>query len=432
MKCDKCGHDNSEYDIICENCGSPLQIEKNVELQKKYHNKQKAIDIEAIEPESDTKADFDKTKKTVFHILLLLVVVVLGFFIVITYNIIKDVHSKDILTQYKQFIEETELGVLYFGNDKDTDLFLKTYSDNYEFSYLYISTDKITRFKKNRIKDKLSLKKLSNTLVIIEKGKVIANVSGVTYKNKDKAIKLLQTETLIPYEIGDSKQVLETFNTNIKSMEPMMLYIANDKTSITDKHNEVIKKFCNDYSINYSFVEGYYLTDKQKLRILQKLKYSDIKDELVVIVDEGEIKYVVDSTSGDENYYFDLASTYGIIDTSSSSSLKGLTFPQVKEIINSDKKSIILFDGADCDYCERVKPILGKIGIQNNITIYRYVVNNNVNVVEKYLSDIGYNEGKIIPPLVVISEKGKLLDYIVGLSDKTLYEEKLRKLGVIR
>ena len=48
MKCEKCGFLNSEYDIICEKCGSPLNIEKNIELQKKYNHKQAAIDIEEV------------------------------------------------------------------------------------------------------------------------------------------------------------------------------------------------------------------------------------------------------------------------------------------------------------------------------------------------------------------------------------------------
>jgi len=39
MKCKKCGHVNSEYSIICENCNAPLSIEENKALQEKYHNK---------------------------------------------------------------------------------------------------------------------------------------------------------------------------------------------------------------------------------------------------------------------------------------------------------------------------------------------------------------------------------------------------------
>ena len=33
MRCEKCGYENGEYDIICEKCGFPLSIEKNMELK---------------------------------------------------------------------------------------------------------------------------------------------------------------------------------------------------------------------------------------------------------------------------------------------------------------------------------------------------------------------------------------------------------------
>ena len=39
MQCEKCGYINKQYDIICQKCGSPLNIEKNIELQKKYNHK---------------------------------------------------------------------------------------------------------------------------------------------------------------------------------------------------------------------------------------------------------------------------------------------------------------------------------------------------------------------------------------------------------
>ena len=71
MQCEKCGYINKQYDIICQKCGSPLNIEKNIELQKKYNHKPKAIDIEEIVPDN-SEAVFDSTQKKIRNVLIVL------------------------------------------------------------------------------------------------------------------------------------------------------------------------------------------------------------------------------------------------------------------------------------------------------------------------------------------------------------------------
>ena len=93
MKCDKCGYSNTEYDIICENCGAPLKIENNIELQKKYNNKQRAIDIEHITPDHSAEM-FNRTKKKVSLALIIIIVLsILGIIFSIAYLYIPFFHS---------------------------------------------------------------------------------------------------------------------------------------------------------------------------------------------------------------------------------------------------------------------------------------------------------------------------------------------------
>ena len=51
---------------------------------------------------------------------------------------------------------------------------------------------------------------------------------------------------------------------------------------------------------------------------------------------------------------------------------------------------------------------------------------------EEYLTSLGYKEVKLSTPLIMITENSQLLDYIIGFSEKSLYEEKFSELGVIR
>ncbi len=430
MVCDKCGYKNSEYDIICENCGCPLNIEKNIELQKKYNHKQRAIDIEEITPDQ-YKIEFANTKKKVRVALILFIVLSLVFLLFFSMLMIGEVKSNDILTKYNDFVDSSDIGVLYLGKNNDINDVLSTYAKNYELNYLYISTSKITTIKKNRLKSKLKLNKINSTIVILEKGKVIASLDGC--KNNDDVTKFLQKNNILPSEIGEPNKVINVFDESLKSQEPVILYMANNKNDLNDKHHNQLKKFCDDYSIKYVFIEGYYLTENQKLKLLKKLNYSEIHNEIVAIIDEGTIKEVSEDVSDSKKEYFELASNYGIIDISSSQSLKNIDINTFKTLVTGKDKSIIMFGSNDCQYCDRLKPIIGKIGIQNSISIYYFEPSNeDLSSVENYLVSLGYKEGKLSFPLVVITENNQLLDYIIGLSNKSLYEEKFIELGVIR
>lgn len=429
MVCEKCGYKNSEYDIICEKCGCPLNIEKNIELQKKYRHKQRAIDIERITPDQ-YKIEFQNTKKKVRIALISITLLFIFFILIFTIIAVKDIKTNDILNKYDSFVESSDIGILYLGKDEQLNEILNSYASDYEFAYLYVPTNKVTAIKKNRIKSKLKLNKIDSTIVILEKGKVFDSINDCEIED---IAPFLQNNNILPKELDNPNKVISSFDTALVSQESRIIYIANTKNETSDKHNKQIKSFCNDYSINYTFIEGYYLTESQKLRLLRKLNYSEIHEEVIALIDEGAVKEVSEYVSGAKKDYFELANNYGIIDTSSAQSLKNINFSMVKTLIANKDKNIIILGSADCLYCERLKPIIGKIGIQNNLTIYYFEpLKDELSAVEEYLSLLGYKEGKISSPLILITENNQLLDYIIGLADKSLYEEKFVELGVIR
>ena len=102
MKCDKCGYSNSEYDIICEKCGAPLKIENNIELQKKYNKKQRAIDIEHITPDHSEEL-FKRTKKNVSYALIFLIIIVILVLIALIIYLYKDSKNNSVITQFEEF-----------------------------------------------------------------------------------------------------------------------------------------------------------------------------------------------------------------------------------------------------------------------------------------------------------------------------------------
>ena len=426
MKCEKCGYSNSEYDIICEQCGAPLNIENNIELQKKYNNKQRAIDIEKIVPDN-TELVFNSTKRKVSIMLKLLIVIFfIGFILLISY-IYNDSKENNILVQLDDFLTTNKLGVIYIGNDKDITDKLKEYEDKYNINYKYFNSKKINRIKKQKIKNKLKVKNINNTIFVLKDNRVVASTNS-----KDNIEVFLQNNEVLPKYIGDAKKVVDNYEKSLLSDDALVIYMANNKNSSNEKHQKDISEFCKEYEINYTFIEGYYLTDNQKLKLLNKLNYSEIHDELLIIVDERQVLKVTETVPNSKSEYFEIISNYGIIDERSAKEFDRVSIKEFKTLISSKDKNVILIENNDCSYCEKLKPIVGKIALKNNFKVYSIVLNDNKDSIEGKLKELGYEEEKIVPPLVIITEDNHLLDYIIGLSDKNIYIDKFIELGIIR
>ena len=427
MKCEKCGHINSEYDIICEECGSPLNIENNIELQKKYNNKQKAIDIERIVPDN-TELVFNRTKKHVSYVIILLFMILLFFIVFLISYIYNDTKHNNVISQLDEFLSTNKVGVIYIGNDKNVNKELEKYEDIYNLNYKYFDSKKISRIKKQKIKNKLKVKSINNNIFIIENSKVKDHTD-----NKDDIVSFLQKNEVLPKYIGDAKKVVEEFDKSLLSDESLVVYIANNKNESNEEHQKIISKFCKEYEINYTFIEGYLLTDSQKLKLLNKINYSEIHDEMIIIIDERKVLKVSETVPNDEDDYFEIISSYGIIDDRSANEFKNTNMKEFNNLLSSKDKSIILIESKDCSYCEKLKPIVGKLALKNKFKVYSIVLDeDNKNILENKLKEIGFNEEKVVPPLVIVTEDNHLLDYVVGLSDKNIYVDKFKELGIIR
>ena len=338
MKCEKCGYSNSEYDIICEQCGAPLNIENNIELQKKYNNKQRAIDIEKIVPDN-TELVFNSTKRKVSIMLKLLIVIFfIGFILLISY-IYNDSKENNILVQLDDFLTTNKLGVIYIGNDKDITDKLKEYEDKYNINYKYFNSKKINRIKKQKIKNKLKVKNINNTIFVLKDNRVVASTNS-----KDNIEVFLQNNEVLPKYIGDAKKVVDNYEKSLLSDDALVIYMANNKNSSNEKHQKDISEFCKEYEINYTFIEGYYLTDNQKLKLLNKLNYSEIHDELLIIVDERQVLKVTETVPNSKSEYFEIISNYGIIDERSAKEFDRVSIKEFKTLISSKDKNVILIE----------------------------------------------------------------------------------------
>jgi len=296
---------------------------------------------------------------------------------------------------------------------------------------MYINTNKINVLKRKKFKNKLKLKKLESTLMVIKEKKVVDILYDCNVES-NMIDGFLLKNGYISKEKGNPANELEKVENIFKTEETKFVYISNNKNDLNSEHNELIKKFCSDNDIEYVYIEGYKLSDIQKINVLKKFNYTEIHNEFFAIFDEGEEKYATEYVPNSYSEYTKIGTNYGILDKTNITSMEKISIDKMKSIINSNSKNIILIVSEDCIYCERIKPIITKIAKQNNLKVYYYSVDNkNNNDLKQYLEKIDYKDSLAFP-LLLITENNKVLESIVGLSDKEYYVDKFKEFGVIK
>ncbi len=430
MKCDKCGHDNNKYSVICEQCGAPLDIEKNPFLQEKYHHKGKHIDIEEIE-KVKPKPDFNTTRKTVSKVLVILFIVLFAAFCYVVGTYLIDRESEEMWKTYQNYRDNSSLAVFYFGEEDEINQLCEEYAKTYEFDYLQVLPSKISRHRKQTIKEEMNIYNLTTTVVVVQNQEPVGLLSNVT---KENLVPFLQEEEAIPYYFDNPEETLETFREAFGQEQPTLIYLPTSYRETLSKNSETLQSIAEEYSIQYYEVLGYTLSKKQLLHIMTQLGYSEIQDDLIIYVRDGQIQQVIVDERKNAKLYFNLLESSEIIDTSNTKTLIELSLSEWKKLVTDEKqKYVVLVRGDEnAAQCDRAESILEQIAMQNQIDIYLLDITEHRQEVSDYVVDLGVDTGITNLPFLMVVEKNHILDYIVGLTTKELYVDKLLELGVIR
>lgn len=429
MKCDKCSHDNSEYSIICEKCSAPLKIEKNEFLQEKHREKGIHIDIVDLE-KTQKMPDFNHTKKKVSKVMIFFFAILLIITFYYLYCFFIDNNSKKLIDEYHGIMKDSTLAVFYFGDNKEINEKCQIYSTNYDFDYLNIKTSDISLRKKNEIRKNLNIYNLTSTFVIISNGVPISTITNV--KSSEELLNYLQNNNLIPLVLGDTSTVTNDFKISITSEDGLLIYLPTSYKEDIEETDKVLVNISSQYNFNYKKIDAYLLSRKQLLKIMSQLGFSEIQEDLLIYVNSGNIVNVIEDTATDENSYFKLLTNYDIIDISSKDYLINISTSKFESLIKEKNKNVILIGTNNCNYCDRVKPILGQIAYQYGFSIYYLDATKDLNKISDLIKESGYSNGVSSTPFLMISENKKIVDCIIGLSDKKLYIDKLTEIGVIK
>lgn len=425
MICKKCGHDISDVDKICENCGTPIENEKEEKVSPK---KGKHIDIEDITEEKEGLS-FNETKRGVRNFLLFLLLGVILILMYILGSFILDNAYEKVFNEYEDILKYSKLGVVYLGTDEEIANICNDYSLNYEFDFVHIETNKISKSKKEQLRKELNIYNVNSTVVIVQDG---VPLTSAIIKEQDELVTYLQKNKIIPTIIADTTDILSDYKEALASKEETIVYIPTSLSDDTNTKSKLIKEISDDNNLKYYEIDAYLLSYKQLKNIMSQLGFSEIQDDLLLYINNGEILYTLDADGTTEKYYFQLLANRGIIDVTSGEYIVTISSNKFKTMVQEKEKNVIFIATDSCKYCDNVKSILSQIAKTESVEIYYLDATKEKDEVSNIIVDLGYDEGMTVTPFVLIVENNKYIDSIIGLADKDLYMNKFIEYGVIK
>lgn len=365
---------------------------------------------------------FDLVKKIIIGVFSTIVVIV---FVVLLLLTMDDKFIKDI----KKFIK-TDTKVLYITDKDNYNKYPIELLDKYEINYKYINSKKITSFEKTKLERIINNKDLSNIILIFESGKI--KDALLRYDSKTELNEFLAKNGVIPNIIGDISGIKNKINNSLES-EELILYLPYKYDDSIEYQNNLLKNISKQYNIEYEKIDTYLLSSTQHQKINALFDISDVEDQIVLFIKNKE---VVGSLRGYNrrseyiNKLFELGYIEEVYNT-----LNEISYDEFKSKTEEENKNVFLIIKDDCKYCKETMSLLNQISSTNNLDI-DYLNINDIDSdlatsVSEYLKSMGYRDG-FSTPLLILTEKKKILDYSIGSSSLDFYEDLFKEYGLIK
>lgn len=413
MNCIKCGSKNIDENLICLDCGND-------------NHKGNHIDIEDLKPQAKKSNNFEKTRKIILASFIFGFMVLVSFGVTLLVYFIKDKSNAKLIDEYRNLRKNSSVFVLYMGYNDEYDDILNLYKQYYEYDYLKINNSRLTRKNTKMFENEFNLSKLKNSIIIYKKGDFVL---ASNFSNKKELLNNLKKGKVIPTIIENPKKEKELFSNALSSNEASLIYISFVKNNLIEEKDTIFKELCDNYKIKYQFIRGYIFSEQQILNYLSQYGYSSMKNGLIIILEDGNVKKTIDLDDLYFDDYVEIFQNYDIIN-SMGDSLKYIDLEAFNGLVNDNQKHIVVFGNQKCKYCESIKYILGSISKDNKIDIYYVNLEDEFNILDR-LKEYNY-QGTNTYPLTIVIENKNILDYVIGLSEKEYYINLFTKDGIIR
>ena len=329
----------------------------------------------------------------------------------------------------KEFIR-TDTKVLYITNKKNYNKYPIKILDKYEINYKYIDSSKLSSFEKSKIENIINNRDLSNIIVIFEDGKI--KDALLRYEGEEELNNFLIKNEIIPSIIGDISGIKNKLSVSLES-DFLLLYLPYVYDENIEYEEGLLKDISKQYNIEYKKIDIYLLSKSQQQKINSLLNISEVKDQIILFIKNKEIQGSIRGYNKKSEYVNKLFE-YGFIEEIYNY-ITEIGYEDFDRKINSDDKNIFLITKDTCKYCKETMILLNQVSSNNNLDIYYInIVNMDSDLsikVENKIKSIGFSDG-FSTPLLIITEKDKIIDYSIGVSTIDFYEEMFKENGLIK
>jgi len=406
MKCTNCGHLNDENSIVCDEC--------HVEF-----------DIEHV---TVSKQEFKRTKKWISKALLSALIIAGVLMLYGLYSIITNRTARNIMAEYRDLMSNSSVVLFYFGSDTEKQKISERYADNYDFDFLQIEPSIMTRSHKREIISDLNLINLDSVFAIVLNGEIL---SSKAIKETEEISSFLYENGLIAAAFVETASILEKFR-NAMTQDVSVIYLITTENDETIEHSEFLHSLSNSYEFDYARISGYHLSMRQQLRIMLHLGFSEVQENMLLIVRDGEVVKIIHEGDVEIESYFDIFISYGIIDSESEQFLTRISVNRFEQIIQRGDLSVVVIGTDNCAVCSMLAPIAGQVAMLNDIVIYYLDATNSFDRVVELLDSISDQTALRSFPSTIILERGHVIDYMIGFIDRQFLIERLTENGIIR
>ncbi len=357
-----------------------------------------------------------------------LIILVILLFIAFICLLIKTADSK-IIKDIKEFVS-TDTKVLYITNKKDYSSYPIELFNKYEIDYLYINSDKLNNFEKNKLERIINSKYLNNIIVIYKSGKIIDAI--IDYETENKLNLFLQKYEILPEKIANINGIVDKAK-EVLDGEFSLIYIPYTTKVDIEYQTQILKSICEEYGINFVKIDAYLLSYKQKEKINSIFQISSVDDQILILIKN---KNILSSIRGEyrKSYYLDEFYKFKFIDTIDNY-IDNIDYDCFKNLISDQNKNVIIIGKDECKYCDEVIAALNPIIINYNINISYLNINSlDSDIAKKVQEDIlrlGYKDG-FTTPITLITENSKLIDYVIGASNSDYFIDIFKENGIIK
>ena len=325
---------------------------------------------------------------------------------------------------------ESDTKVLYISTKDNYMEYPIKMLDKYEIEYKYINASNLSSIEKSKIKGITNSNNLDNLLVVYKDGVIIGQLSKP--KTNNEVVKFLQEQGVIPFIIGDVKNILSNTNKLLQT-DYTMIYVPYKYEDEIENRDNVFKSISQKYDINYEMIKAYLLSDVQKLKLNSLLQVSEVEDQIVILIKNKNIIGSIRNVCSEAEYVSQMKE-YNFI-WEKESKLSNINYNRFVELIGSDDKNIIVIGKDNCKYCDSIIAVLNDIVIENDLTVYYLDIksfeSDMAKKVEKKLIELNYSDG-FSTPITIITESNRIIDFIVGDSSREYFINVFNEIGLIK